>query len=463
MKIRREDIEIPSDKPYENDKLDRKKYGKILTDIVSFYGQSGCVMFLNGEWGAGKTTFVKMWKQELHNSAYKTLYFNAWTSDYCNDPLMALVSELQELNPSSETIKRMAEYAFRIGVPILKGLINKAIGVDPSEVMESLDKTKTIEIEWLKEYANQKSTIDQFKRDLIKYVADNAADHPIVFFVDELDRCNPHYAVAVLERIKHFFDIPNIVFVLAINKAQLCNAIQGYFGSANLDANEYLRRFINLEYTLPRPKIKDYCEFLYQEYGFDEFFNSKDRENPFSSGYDEKFFKDMAIQLCEESQSNLRQIDRIFAYSRLGLMQVRPSDDLMPQIYFLLCFWKIVNDDFYNSIKNKEFTVQELLTKLEENLPRALCLDGYPYFGIHAIASFLYCYDKTKINDASHTIDLDPITDENGSVDYRLKTRYINIESLNQKLNSISRSSNPYHSGLRSIFERVDLLNSFQM
>lgn len=102
-------------------------------------------------------------------------------------------------------------------------------------------------------------------------MADNAKEHPVVFFVDELDRCNPNYAVSVLERIKHLFDIPNLVFVLAINKKQLCNAIQGYFGSMNMDSNEYLRRFIDIEYTLPAPQLEKFCNYLYDEYGFDEF------------------------------------------------------------------------------------------------------------------------------------------------------------------------------------------------
>lgn len=82
-----------------------------------------------------------------------------------------------------------------------------------------------------------------------------------------MDRCNPNYAVSVLERVKHLFDVPNIIFVLAINKTQLCNAIQGYFGSTTMDANEYLKRFIDIEYNLPMNNIDKYCEYLYDEYG----------------------------------------------------------------------------------------------------------------------------------------------------------------------------------------------------
>ena len=116
IKSRSQEIDIPCDNPFANDKLDRGVLCNVLTDMVSFYGQSGCVMALCGEWGSGKTTFVKMWKQRLENGGYKTLYFNAWSSDYTTDPLMALVSELSELSPNNDTINKIATSAVRIGV-----------------------------------------------------------------------------------------------------------------------------------------------------------------------------------------------------------------------------------------------------------------------------------------------------------------------------------------------------------
>lgn len=61
MKSRTQEIEIPEKTPFVNDKLERAMLCDTLTDVVSFYGQSGCVMALSGEWGSGKTTFVKMW------------------------------------------------------------------------------------------------------------------------------------------------------------------------------------------------------------------------------------------------------------------------------------------------------------------------------------------------------------------------------------------------------------------
>ena len=49
-----------------------------------------------------------------------------------------------------------------------------------------------------------------------------------MLLVDELDRCRPTYAVQILEKMKHLFNVPNI-FVLAVDRNQL-----GLFHSINV-------------------------------------------------------------------------------------------------------------------------------------------------------------------------------------------------------------------------------------
>ena len=119
IKSRSQEIEIPVENPFANDKLERSHLCSVLTDVVSFYGQSGCVLALGGEWGSGKTTFVKMWRQALNNKGFKTLYFNAWASDYTEDPLIALIAELSELSADNSTINKIAAGAVRIGASVL--------------------------------------------------------------------------------------------------------------------------------------------------------------------------------------------------------------------------------------------------------------------------------------------------------------------------------------------------------
>ena len=65
---------IDKEKPFKNCKLDRQQYADILTKVVS--QNHGCVFAIDGKWGSGKTTFVKMWKQSLVNQHFHVLYFH---------------------------------------------------------------------------------------------------------------------------------------------------------------------------------------------------------------------------------------------------------------------------------------------------------------------------------------------------------------------------------------------------
>ena len=53
----------------------------------------------------------------------------------------------------------------------------------------------------------------------------------------------------VIERIKHFFNVPNLIFVLLINRKQLELSFTGVYGP--IDAHAYLGKFINIYFGLP--------------------------------------------------------------------------------------------------------------------------------------------------------------------------------------------------------------------
>ncbi len=95
-------------------------------------------------------------------------------------------------------------------------------------------------------YDKEKQSLQYFKEALAKITS--KLDKPLVFIVDELDRCKPEFAIRLIERIKHFFDIPKVVFILAINKTQLEESINNFYGFSNT-AN-YLEKFIDFSIML---------------------------------------------------------------------------------------------------------------------------------------------------------------------------------------------------------------------
>lgn len=93
------------------------------------------------------------------------------------------------------------------------------------------------------------------KEALTLFIEENQSN--LLVFVDELDRCRPDYAISYLETIKHVFDVKGIVFILAVDRAQLECSAKAAFG-AELDFPEYFRKFIHREVNFPQPTIDSY-------------------------------------------------------------------------------------------------------------------------------------------------------------------------------------------------------------
>lgn len=168
LKCRTKDLEIPEEAPFSYDKMGREQVATILTDIVTFYSQLGCVMSLNGAWGTGKTTFTKMWKAQLMLQGYKTLYYNAWTSDYLSDPLIALSSELTELCNEKGGMDEFISSVGKVTMATIgagaKGVLKKFTGIDSDCIDAAIDETTEISKEFLAEYKSQKKAIEDFKK-----------------------------------------------------------------------------------------------------------------------------------------------------------------------------------------------------------------------------------------------------------------------------------------------------------
>jgi len=403
MKIRHADIVIPKNDPFANCKLKRKQYAEILTNIVDSY-TDGFVMALNNKWGTGKTTFVKMWKQHLENSNFKTLYFNAWENDFEKDVLVALISELEDLKEAKTeevfkvVLNNAVPFAKKIVPSILKTLADKYVGED--FVKDLINGTIEVGVDGLameiESYSKRKKSVEDFRQSLGEFVKKTCEDRPVVFIIDELDRCRPNYAVEVLEQIKHLFSVEGIVFVLSIDKVQLGNAVRGVYGSDLIDAEEYLRRFIDLEYSIPTANIESglYCEYLYNYFNFDEFFLNPDRLDTGIFSNEQKYFLEVSVALFKINNLTLRQQEKLFAYARIVLKSFKYNNHVLPSLLILLLYSKFYNVDFYKSVKSKKFSLDELLDNLKGILPKGTVNDENNFSFVLLEALLLNTYNN---------------------------------------------------------------------
>jgi hypothetical protein len=257
--------------PFEGDQFERQRLADKLTDYLDRL-KDGCVIGIDAPWGDGKTWFARNWHAKLKTLGYKTIYLDAFERDYSDDPFMVISAEILtalKADEKSEPGKSLWNASKKLGkaiLPTATQITINAIGrwaLGTSNFHESIQKTleqieekaadaaeQYIESR-LKESEEEKRSVENFRNALKTFAA--AQEKPVVFFIDELDRCRPTFAVQVIERIKHFFDVPNLIFVLMVNRGQLEKAINGVYGP--VDARAYLGKFVHLFFTLPKSSL----------------------------------------------------------------------------------------------------------------------------------------------------------------------------------------------------------------
>lgn len=368
MKLRQEEIKVNSEKPFEGDLLEREQYAKILTQIVQ-NTEGGFTLSINADWGYGKTTFVKMWEKVLQKAGYQTIYFNAWESDFVADPMMALIDGIRDGFESAdlpqEKLQKLSALLDAIIniVALLPTPNAQLIGGAAKAVKQgvcSLLKDKN----QLQKHQSYRKLIKAFKDQLTELAKELNEDKQLIIFIDELDRCRPDYAVQMLERIKHFFAIDNIIFVLSIDKSVILESIKSIYG--DIKPEGYLRRFIDLEFDLPEPKISNFIEAKFKEHNIDERFDNY--STALVSFNKQKWELEKTIKDCFAAQKHsLRDIEKYFNLLDIVIRSIAIKN-ILPELVVFVLYLKLFDKDFYDRYKQLKFDIDELWDAFEKKL-----------------------------------------------------------------------------------------------
>ncbi|UPW18317.1 KAP family NTPase [Agarivorans sp. TSD2052] len=282
-----------NDEEFSADKLNRATYANFLTNFLIAQAKSGYVLNLNSSWGTGKTYFLKRWQASIEEH-HPTVYIDAWKQDFSDDPMMTVVSSItaqlrdQSQDKDEQAIRNIGSKAWgfckHAAPEITKAVIKKVSGInvdeildkdseeDPSKSEEFAEATGKVVAAMFKDHEQKLSSIEDFKKSITTFIDNVTAcsekQNPTFIFVDELDRCRPSYAVEMLEVIKHFFDMPYVIFVVATDTEQLQHAVKAVYGN-DFDANVYLGRFFKRRCTLKeQPRlafIANHLSYLSEE------------------------------------------------------------------------------------------------------------------------------------------------------------------------------------------------------
>ena len=236
--------------PFEDDLLGLKPFAETISNIV-VSTKDPFVFSINSPYGTGKTFFLRRLHCLLEQKGCICVSYNAWESDFYDNPLIALISELiDNLKANSKVNLKDFENIEKAGTKVSSFGFSYIASVDvqiKDNILDSYKEYKKLKFDFI-------DALQEFTKTLEK---------PLVFIIDELDRCRPDYAIKTLEVIKHFFNIPNIVFIIGVDRKQIESTVKVLYGS-NIDNNcdEYLRKFIDQDFYLPYTKNEKYVEKL---------------------------------------------------------------------------------------------------------------------------------------------------------------------------------------------------------
>jgi len=364
---------------FGKDILKRQEFGDALLNLVT-RSTDELVISLDGKWGEGKTTFVKMWQGLLKEKGIPSIYIDAFKNDYTEDAFIsiasAITSYVDQHSADSEKRTEFKEKAKKVGVRLLTWTAKIGIKAATLGIIKESDIDALSEIsgevaadtsETIADLVNERLNAHIKETEIIQSFRDSLSDVPtnlmnnssgrLVIVIDELDRCRPSFALEILEKIKHLFSVKNVVFLLVMNKQQLEEAIKSVYG-ANIDAHTYLQKFINVETSIPKRVTDRYSNDI------DVYIKNLLQLHEIPTWGDDRLIADYLTPLARHFNLSLRQLEKVFTnlaiiYSTSGKDHLR----LVPIIVFVAVV-KVYNPNLFSNLLLGQITFATMRVQL---------------------------------------------------------------------------------------------------
>ena len=294
-----------SDTESEKDYLNFGEVSQIAVDILSSEGMLPVSVGVFGNWGAGKSSLLKLIESRLKDSEkdWIVIRFDAWLYQGYDDARAALLeviaTELTKAASKNEGLAKKAKKllsrvdgfralgllaegaALFAGIPT-GGILARGIcalsdvsdGIQDQEEYENLGKTAKM----AKERTNgliksevKKSPpqqIDAFRKEYGEILEE--LGQPIVVIIDNLDRCLPTNAIHTLEAIRLFLFLTNTAFIIAADEEMIRSSVADYFkGASDRHQIDYLDKLIQVPIRVPKAGVREIRSYLFMLYAIE--------------------------------------------------------------------------------------------------------------------------------------------------------------------------------------------------
>ena len=396
LKLKHPEPDISPEQPWQDDELDRKRLAERLTKLIR-NEQEPFIISIDGQWGSGKTFLLKRWQRDLERDGFRAIYYNAWEDDFCDDPLLAIIGQLSEHFKESK-FKKLARKAGQFAVQVIKqSVIAEASRLSGFNLGAVLSRLAGRDL--LQAYLDQRESKDRLKEQLTQLSAAVAKEtqRPLVFIIDELDRCRPTFAIELLERVKHIFDVPGLVFVFGVNRAEICKSLQSVYGE--IDAGVYLRRFFDMEFGLPGVELQAFCTHIMNRFGLHEYFSGPStKTGAKTSAADHRKLLETLPLLCAVLDLSLRDIAYSVSMLVLAIRNLEKGQYVFLWPLSLLIPLKLDNPTLYRRFIYGDCYASDVIDYIDSKLSFPI-RDNRLDYELTAIEADLYFLETARMKD----------------------------------------------------------------
>ncbi|MGD2249175.1 MAG: HEAT repeat domain-containing protein [Candidatus Methanofastidiosia archaeon] len=238
-----------SDRETTLDALGFEPYVESLTEVILSSGLTPFTIGIYGNWGKGKTSLMKMIKEEIDKKIdikTKTIWFNAWKFEKEKDIWVALIetmlNEIETINGGKlkKVRKKIERLRHSVEWSQLAGFVTSVLLTRPN--FEKISKSVNIK--------EKIRSLHVFEKEFEELIELCEIDHLIVF-IDDLDRCKEKITFSILEAIKLLLNSRKCVYVLGLDYYKICKYLKEKSEEEEV-TGEYLDKIIQLPFFIPK-------------------------------------------------------------------------------------------------------------------------------------------------------------------------------------------------------------------
>ncbi|MGB0843496.1 MAG: KAP family P-loop NTPase fold protein [Alphaproteobacteria bacterium] len=391
--------------PWEHDKLGYQVFGETFANLIKSI-DTAKVISIEARFGRGKTFFRTAWSEQLRQTGEVVIEIDVQQSDHTGDPIVTLLGALIEALPKNDPpqAQKAIKIAKSIGKLGARTIVKAALrsgadelidtatdsAIDKLDDFDSLDTVLKDVGKGISKAAGELITTQMAAEKIRKeeMPAQLSALHSaltedqepgrVIVVIDELDRCHPDYAIAVLEALKLIFNQDGFVFCLMMNANYLENLARHRFG-ATTDDEKYLDKFVDIRLKLAPTKdsfknaVREIVADLPLKIPFGE-------HQAFSLNHAAK----LAADLAERCDLSMRRTKHVILKVELA-MRCYSHMPLDPSLLIFLAFQDINSTAVGTKMLNRHVLTPEMgkkqLARRNENLVRDFqkeyAIDGF--------------------------------------------------------------------------------------